>query len=238
MQEPVERINRTWEFLFAPYLFGANITGTSQVGRLPNTPLDVGFDDILNNMRFAAMARAEALYRQKVGVIVDLSYTNLGNATDTPLTGGRARFDVKQTIIEGLLSYRAFAGQKGSVDVYGGARYWDVSLGLNATGTIAGNFNVSRGDSWVDPVIGLRGFYQMTEKWSVNARGDVGGFGVGSDFTWNVQGGIGYHFNETWSTHVQYKALGVDFDNGRTGTGSFAYDTVTHGPLLGLVARF
>jgi len=78
----------------------------------------------------------------------------------------------------------------------------------------------------------------FNDKWSANARGDIGGFGAASDFTWNVQGGIGYHFNKTWSAHMQYKALSVDYDNDKTGTNSFAYDTITHGPLLGVVARF
>ena len=56
-----------WEFVLAPYLVGANITGDTKIGRLPSTDLDVGSDDIFGNLKFGFMGRAEALYQQKVG---------------------------------------------------------------------------------------------------------------------------------------------------------------------------
>ncbi|WP_157739065.1 hypothetical protein [Labrenzia sp. VG12] len=237
--EPVnQRIDKTWEFLVAPYFVAANITGTSQVGRLPNTDIDIGTDDILENLRFGGMIRTELIYQQKVGAMLDVAYMNLGSATDTPRGGGRIRVGVSQLILEGMGFYRAYATPQTSIDIYAGGRYWDIDLDLNATGTFAGNFTISRGDNWIDPVIGVRAFHMINDKWSVNARGDIGGFGAASDFTWNVQAGAGYHFNKTWSAHLQYKALGVDYDNGKSGTASFAYDTITHGPLLGIAARF
>jgi hypothetical protein len=237
--EPInERIDRAWEFLIAPYFVGANITGTSRIGRLPSTDLDVGTSDILENLRFGAMMRAEALYQQKFGAMVDVAYMNLGTATDTPLTGGRVRVGGSQLILETMLFYRAYKTTQSSIDIYAGGRYWDISLDLDATGTIAGNFDINRGDNWLDPVIGVRGFHMFNDKWSVSGRGDVGGFGAGSDFSWNAQAGVGYHFNNTWSAHLQYKALSVDYDNNKPGTSRFAYDTITHGPLIGIAARF
>lgn len=233
-----ERIDRTWEFLVAPYFVGANIAGTSQVGRLPATDIDIGTSDILENLRFGAMLRAEALYQQKFGAIVDAAYMNLGTATDTPLTGGRVRVGGSQLILETLLFYRALNTGQTSIDVIAGTRYWDISLDLDATGTIAGNFDINRGDNWLDPVVGARVSHQINDKWSVNLRGDIGGLGLGSDFSWNAQGGVGYNFNKTWSAHLQYKALYVDYDNNKSGTARFAYDTITHGPLIGIAARF
>ncbi|WP_008193238.1 hypothetical protein [Roseibium alexandrii] len=237
--EPVnERVAKTWEFIIAPYLVGANITGTSQVGRLPATNIDVGTSDILSNLRFGFMGRAEAVYQQRFGAMVDVAYMNLANSTDALLPGGRIRVGGDQLIVEGMLLYRAYSTQQSYFDLIAGARYWDINLDFNRTGTVAGNFYISRGADWIDPVIGVRGFHKLNEKWSVSGRGDIGGFGAASDFTWNVQAGVGYHFNEVWSTHLQYKALGVDYSNGKSGIDSFAYDTVTHGPLLGVVARF
>lgn len=237
-EEPTERIDRTWEFVIAPYFVGANISGTSQVGNLPATDIDIGTDDILENLRFGAMVHAEALYKQKFGAMLDIAYMNLGTSNDTPLTGGRVRVGVKQLIVETMLFYRAYNTSQSSIDLYAGGRYWDISLDLDATGTIGGSFDINRDANWLDPVIGIRGMHRFNEKWSANGRADVGGFGVVSDFTWNLQAGVGYHFNKTWSTHFQYKALSVDYDNGKSGTSKFAYDTITHGPLLGVVARF
>jgi hypothetical protein len=233
-----QRVDKTWEFLIAPYFVGANITGTSQVGRLPATDIDIGTDDILKNLHFGGMVRAEALFQQKYGAILDIAYMKLGNSNSTPLTGGRIRLGVRQLIAEAMLSYRAYRTPRSFIDLYAGGRYWDITLDLNASGTIAGNFIIKRGDNWLDPVIGIRGLHRINDKWSVNARADIGGFGVGSDFSWNAQAGVGYHFNRTWSAHLQYKALMVDYANGKAGTASFAYDTITHGPLLGIAARF
>lgn len=233
-----ERINRTWEFLIAPYFVAANITGTTQVGRLPATDIDVSTNDILENLRFGAMVRAEALYRQKIGAMLDIAYMGLGASADTFVPGGRISVDVDQTIAEGFLFYRVHNSPQTSVDLYAGGRYWNINLDLDAAGTVVGSFGISRGDDWIDPVVGIRAFHMFNNRWSANARGDIGGFGAASDFTWNVQGGVGYHFNRTWSAHLQYKALSVDFDNDKAGTDRFAYDTITHGPLLGVVARF
>ena len=48
--------------------------------------------------------------------------------------------------------------------------------------------------TWVDPVIGLQGRLELTERWEAFAEGDIGGFGVGSDITWDWVAGIGYGF--------------------------------------------
>ena len=79
----------------------------------------------------------------------------------------------------------------------------------------------------------------LSEKWEFVLRGDLGGFGVSSDFTAVAAGGVLYSFNETISLDVQYKALWVDYENGsRSAPGYFAYDTVIHGPIIGLKLEF
>lgn len=236
--KPAERVAAGWNFVIAPYFVGANINGTSQIGRLPATDLDVGTDTILKNLHFGGMIRLEAQYQQRFGALIDIAYMKLGAATDTPLTGGRVRIGVRQMIAEGMLSYRFFQNDRTWLEAIAGTRYWNVTLDVNANGTIAGNFSRDWGDDWWDPVIGARVFHQVNQRWSTNLRGDIGGFGVGSDFSWNLQGGIGYHFNDIWSAHAQYKALGVNFKNGKSGVESFSYDTITHGPLIGIRASF
>ena len=93
---------RPGNFWWRPYFVAANITGTSQVGRLPNADIDIGTDDILENLRFGGMIRSEVIYQQKVGAMLDVAYMNLGTATDTPRGGGRIRVGVSQLILEGM----------------------------------------------------------------------------------------------------------------------------------------
>lgn len=54
--------------------------------------------------------------------------------------------------------------------------------------------NPDRSNSWVDPIIGARLSADLSTKVMVNLRGDIGGFGVGSDFTWNGSAFIGLSF--------------------------------------------
>jgi hypothetical protein len=50
---------------------------------------------------------------------------------------------------------------------------------------------------------------------------------------WDVMGGVGYRFTDSFSTLLGYRALGVDYrDDG------FVFDVVQQGPILGLVFRF
>ena len=79
---------------------------------------------------------------------------------------------------------------------------------------------------------------ELNLDWSVILRGDIGGFGISSDFSWNVQGGVIYAVSDWLSVVGQYRALDVDFQNEEAGLDFLSYDTTTHGPIAGLVFRF
>lgn len=64
-------------------------------------------------------------------------------------------------------------------------------------------------------------------------RGDIGGFGAGSDFTWHVNGLV--HF-QPWryvAIIVGYRVLDQDYEEG-SGVNRFKYDMRISGPLAGL----
>ncbi len=63
----------------------------------------------------------------------------------------------------------------------------------------------------------------------MNLYGDVGGFGVSSDLTWQAYGGLGFQLNDWFSAQAGYRYLLEDFDDG-----SFVYDVALHGPLIGV----
>jgi hypothetical protein len=80
---------------------------------------------------------------------------------------------------------------------------------------------------------------QIADNWHVILKGDIGGFGIESDFTWNLQGGLMWDATDYLSLVLQYRAVSVDYSTGTVGTPDrFAYDTITHGPLLGLAFQF
>ena len=83
-------------------------------------------------------------------------------------------------------------GQSITLDLLAGARYWWLSADLDTSTVI----NPSRSTEWGDPFMGLRGTTDITKQLTFTLRGDVGGFGVGSDFSWNGSGLFGYRFTD------------------------------------------
>ncbi len=94
-------------------------------------------------------------------------------------------------------------------------------------------------ENWYDLFVGARWMAPINENWSYMLRGDIGGLGLEADFTAGLTAGVQYHINNTMTIDAQYKATWVDYATGTAGEqGSFAYDTVTHGPILGFIYRF
>ena len=139
----------------------------------------------------------------------------------------------------------------------GSARYWnqDVDLSLRLTGTLTVDLRelglqlqrsrrvaIARsGDlEWVDPVVGARIRHQIAPGKELRLVGDVGGFGAGSEFSWQAVATYGFDvncFGKPLHTVIGYRALAVDFsENGRFGKSSL--DVVQHGPVMGVTLNW
>jgi opacity protein-like surface antigen len=73
----------------------------------------------------------------------------------------------------------------------------------------------------------------INEKWYLAGKSDIGGFGVGSDFAWSLQGTVGYNFTDKVPSEIGYRYLQTDYEDG-----AFTYDIAEHGFYLGLNVRF
>ena len=103
---------------------------------------------------------------------------------------------------------------------------------------LPGSVNARIDEDWIDPVVGMRWTNALSEQWNLRLRGDIGGFGAASDFTWSAAVGLQYRFSKLFAVELQYKALGVDYEGSRGSPDFFRYDTITHGPLLGVSFEF
>lgn len=90
--------------------------------------------------------------------------------------------------------------------------------------------------SWIDPIIGGRMTWEMTKKIVFTARADIGGFGIGSDFEWNLMAGVGYRLSNITFMGV-YRIWYAKYENG-SGDKLFVYDMTTSGPGLAMVIHF
>ena len=98
------------------------------------------------------------------------------------------------------------------------------------------------GQDWFDPLAGASFRYPLARRWEVAGRGDIGGFGVGSELSWNLEATIKWSFASHVALVGGYRVFDVDFAEDRTYTlpdgGETTlpdtYDTRTEGPTLGL----
>jgi opacity protein-like surface antigen len=93
--------------------------------------------------------------------------------------------------------------------------------------------SASADKDWLDPFIGVRAQWNLSDKWYLAGKSDIGGFGVGSDLTWSVQGTVGYAFTPSVSLEAGYRYLDTDYVDGK-----FTYDVAQSGALIGVNIRF
>lgn len=86
---------------------------------------------------------------------------------------------------------------------------------------------------WVDPLIGLRGQVNLTRWLFLAAQADVGGFGAGSQITWNVLASVGVNFTRNIYGEIGYRYMYVDYDKE-----GFLYTMNTFGLYSSLGVKF
>jgi len=226
----------TWHFQIATYAWLSGQKGTlaTQPG-LPAAEVDLDFyDDILGNINgsFALIGEAR---KGRVGVVTDVSYSDIEDDEATPgplFTALTSR--TKTWIVSAAGFYRLIEQDRAFLDGLAGLRYWSVDSSLKLGAGILPARKSSNREDWVDPIIGLKGLLPLdASNFFVSGALVVGGFGVGSDFMWDGLLNLGYQWTPTFSTTVGYRYLDVETDED-----DFLYDVYQDGPVLGFSWRF
>jgi opacity protein-like surface antigen len=228
-----------WNYQLEPYAMFTAIEGDASIGRISDADVDVNFDTILENLESAAMVHFEAHHKSGWGMAFDYGYMDLGGKVSND-NGSSANAEVRQGVLELQALYRTKLAN-GYLDYFAGIRWWDNDLSLDVTFSALPGDGLSRTvkADWIDPVIGVRWLRNINKEWTYLAQIDVGGFGIESDFTSSVQTGVQYSISDLMTLDVKYKATWVDFQEGTPNQpGHFKYDTVTHGPVIGLIFNF
>jgi len=247
-----------WEFTFTPY-FWAFWMNADQTVKGQTVSIDAHLFEILSNsdgLNAMPWYSAQEARLGRFSLYSDIQYSNLGfsggQTASTGLGSGLSiagTLDFELAVLEGGVTYEiSRLSRQTALDVTAGLRYWymNVDLNLAVAGPlppgltpIGGGLAVAKsGDvDWVDPVIGLRLRHEMSPSQRIVMRGDIGGFGAGSDFTWQLLGAYSFDFAQrhgiTFSGKIGYRALSVDYVDG-VGSNRFAYDAIQHGPIVGL----
>lgn len=208
-----------WEFRFTPYVWGPSLKLDTTIGRSRSASSDTSLLDVLD---FAFLAAGE-VRKGDWGVMAEFNYLALSD--DFRFAGGLVRGESELEGVMGgaALAYRFLSDEALALDAFGGFRVWS----LEATANFRVLPTASRSTTFVDPIMGLRGTYEITPDWFVSGIGEIGGFGVGSDFQWEVVGRLGYRFNDTIAVAAGYRHLALEVD--RKG---LAMDVAMTGPFV------
>ncbi len=221
-----------WHFVIEPYLIIPNMNGEIAVRQLPASKVDADAGDIFSKLRMAGMIYLEA-GTDKMAFSADVIFMDLKQEV-TPgqvVTGGDAF--AKQLVAEFAWLWKL----KPWLDVGAAPRITDIKADLDIQTSNSGERSGSKRKTWVDPVIIVRAQTPLENKWIFQFRGDVGGFGVGSDLTWQIQANAGYRWSSLFSTTVGYRILDIDYEKG-DGAERFMYDIATSGISIRLGFSF
>jgi hypothetical protein len=218
---PCQTQKDKWTFDLSLYGLASGMSGDVTV-RGVNADLDVGFDEIWDNLEFGAMGSMRVGY-ERWALQTEVIYMGLGASKN----GVSA--DMDQWIVEPTLGYTVCK----EFEALAGVRY------NNLSGEIRGPFgrNPSGTQDWWDPIVGANLRLPFAKKLSFNVRGDIGGFGIGSDLTWQAFPYLSWQVTKWGSLQAGYRWVYVDYETG-SGTSRFRYDVLTQGPQLGFTLHF
>jgi opacity protein-like surface antigen len=91
-------------------------------------------------------------------------------------------------------------------------------------------------DSWVDPLIGLRGRLNLSKAFYLIAETDLGGFGKGSDIAWQAYAALGCQITRNIYSEVGYRYLYDDFRD--ESANDFLYQLSLHGAQITVGLKF
>jgi hypothetical protein len=206
-----------WHVEWVPlYLWFSGLSGNvGAAGQV--APVSVSFSDVVKQLNIGLMSNLD-VRRKRIGVYTDLIFMSLSSdQKTTPIGSTYVGFsaNVKELVLDPEVYVRVVDKDRGSIDVIGGARFWHLNNALdlfppnNQTTVTAGQTQ-----SWIDPVLGARFRLNLNKGLFLNLNGDAGGFGAGSDLTYQIYTGVGKEFKKKYSMLLGYRYMYVDYKNG------------------------
>jgi hypothetical protein len=206
-----------WQVFAAPYLMGAAMSGATTV-RGAELDLDLSASDIFSNLEFGAMGLVVAR-KGNWGFGSDLIWMALGTTVR----------DTNVDFNQGAFAFYGLRQLGAAADVTFGARINTLQGALLFKGP---DLEVSQDKTWTDPIAGLTLRTAAGRPVQLRVYSEIGGFGLGSDFTWQVFPTVGIRLGRGASLELGYRWLDLDYATGE-GLSEFRYDVLTQGPVVG-----
>jgi hypothetical protein len=219
---------KEWRVVFQPYIWALG----NEV-RIATTEYDrsdyTGFADaLLNQYQYGFLWTTKA-YKGKWGLYMDGHFVRLKDeAREFGLIPYRS--DIRQALFEGSVMYR-LGDEATFVELFTGARYFLMRSEVDVT--LVGSFNDRF--EWVEPLAGARLSHRLgkQDRWRAEVAADAGGFGLGSDLTWQASMVVHYQMTERRSLSFGYRHIDIEHQDGAR-----RYESEMSGPMMGFGFEF
>jgi|GEM_PF-1656851 len=211
-----------WTFSLRPYLFLSGVAGSVTSGPF-TVPINSEFGEVVKNLQFGGFLTFSG-ERGKWGFYSDFQYISLvGEGTGIL----ESKLRLTNTFAEADITFRP--DRAPTLRFLAGVRLYSINQTLSVMGESLPNANTTV----FDPIIGAHGNWRLHDRWQFELRGDIGGFGVSSEFTYNLMALFHWQLSDLFHVPFGYRVLGYQID-----TGGVQMSTRMSGMVLGLDFRF
>lgn len=218
-----------WTGQVTLYGWGAGVGGdfTPFTGG-PTLSFDKSLTEVLEDLDAAIFVTGLAR-RGDLVLFGDLTYSSSSRSGVVP-PGIPASGEVSLGSLTLAAGKRFDAGGGTTFDLLGGFRAWRIDGSVSVP--LAG-VSLSPEKTFVDPIVALRVNAPLSPDWSLLGYLDLGGFGVGSELTWQASVTANYQASDNLYLSVGWRHLFVDYRDGGT-----AFEGAMSGPVIGATWRF
>jgi hypothetical protein len=221
---------KKWNYLSEIYLLFPYMNGVAGIGKSLEFPIDANPGDIFSKVQMGAMLYLEAK-TERWAITSDLIYMNVGQDV-TPgmlIHSGKVNIKLMEWEAAGLYRLTPFweVGAGGRLNYLQSSVNAQINVLPEGTEEASGRHH----KTWCDPVIITRLTKDINDRWLLQLRADVGGFGVASKFAWQVQGYAGYRFSKLFQLTAGYRIFSIDYNKGDD-RNQFLFDMDLFGPVL------
>ena len=228
--------SKKFKVYLEPYIMFTSMSGTTGIGNLPNTFICVPAGKVFSYLKIGGMLYGE-VYNDQLAFTSDLFYANLTQDASgkNGVLNGTATLKQFWWELEGLYRINAW------LEFGAGARINNITASADINVVTPGGgakMSSSKSNTWVDPLLVTRLKKVINEKWLFQLRADIGGFGVGSQFAWQLQPDIFYSVSKLLQFGLGYRIISMDYNNDSGGGDRFVYDMDEYGPQIRIGLNF
>jgi hypothetical protein len=228
--------SKKFHLYLEPYIMFTSMSGTTGIGNLPNTFICVPAGKVFSYLKIGGMLYGE-VHNDKLAFTSDLFYAHLTQdaSAKNGVLNGTANLKQFWWELAGLYRLNPW------LEFGAGARINKISASLDINVITPGGSSKrgsAKSNTWVDPILITRIKKVVNEKWLFQLRADIGGFGVGSQFAWQLQPDIFYRASKLLEFGLGYRVISMDYNNDSGGGDRFLFDMEEYGPQIKIGFNF